>query len=293
MVLADKWAAQYGLNRTLAALGVSKGTWHYRRCYRQAYIEKYAALRKPLMAIARKHPHYGYRKVTDELQSQGWVINEKVVRNLQAAWELPLMRAVRRPKPSVIRRVLKQMGDRINLVATLKTIGILHVLYTDFTELLFYRRRSKAYLMPLLDHTSKFVVGWAVGSSDNSVLALEAWQRARANLKYLGVKFSGLIVHHDQDSVYTGNEWLHQIRLVDNVRVSYALNGARDNTEMESFNGHFKEENSSILWEQRDLRGVIRVVQSRIVYYNDIRRHASLGNVSPANFLRENGFNPR
>jgi putative transposase len=160
----------------------------------------------------------------------------KVVRRLQNAWELPLVRRIHRPRPSAIRRVLRAMGERINLVATLESIRPLQVFYTDFTELLFDRRGQKAFLMPLLDHVSKFVVGWAVGLSDNSTLAVAAWARARRTLRHLGVDLSQVIVHHDQDSVYTGHEWLRHVRLLDKARVSYALNGAQDNTEMESFN---------------------------------------------------------
>lgn len=293
MVLVDQMAAKHGLNKTLAALGVSKGTWHYRRGM-LSYTEKYATLRSPLLEIARRHPHYGYRKVTAELQdAYSIAINSKVVRRLQKAWELPLLRVVRHPKPSAIRRVLRQLGDRINLLSTLPSIGILQVLYTDFTELVYDRQCQKAYLMPLVDHTSKLVVGWAVGRSDNSAVALNAWRRAKDNLRYLGIALSKVIVHHDQDSVYTGHEWLRQVRVLDQARVSYALNGAGDNPEMESFNGHFKAECASILWEQKDLLSVIRVVQTRVTYYNDIRRHASLGNIAPAVFLRKHGFKPR
>ena len=113
MILVDQWATHYGLNRTLAALGLSKGTWHYRqRCWR-AYTEKYASLRDPLLEIAHEHPHYGYRKVTRELRdTYGCTVNAKVVRRLQKAWELPLIRAVHPPKPSAIRRVIQQIGDR-------------------------------------------------------------------------------------------------------------------------------------------------------------------------------------
>jgi ribosomal protein L9 len=46
MVLVDQWASRFGVNRTLAALGLSKGTWHYRQQCRQVYTEKYAALKK-------------------------------------------------------------------------------------------------------------------------------------------------------------------------------------------------------------------------------------------------------
>jgi putative transposase len=280
---------EYGLNRTLAALGVSKGTWHYRQTERQEYTERYAYLRRPLMRIARRHPHYGYRKVARELADRGWRVNRKVVQKLQKAWELPLLRQIHHPRPSAIRRVLKQMGDRINLVPRLKNIQPLHLLYTDFTELVFDRGRQKAQLMPLIDHVSKLAVGWAVGRADNSTLALWAWERARSKLKRCGVNLGKVVVHHDQDGVYTGHKWLWQLRLKDKVRVSYALNGAQDNTAMESFNSHFKVENDSVLWDQKDLAGVIRVVEFRMRYYNDIRRHASLDNVSPADYLEKLG----
>ncbi|NLE66945.1 MAG: transposase family protein, partial [Lentisphaerae bacterium] len=182
----------------------------------------------------------------------------KVVRKLQKAWELPLIRAVHPPRPSAIRRVIQQIGDRANLVATLEDIPPLHVLYTDFTELLFDRQRQKAHLMPLVDHASKYVVGWSVASAKNTALALAAWSRARRNLDHFGIGLAGVIVHHDQDPVYTAHEWLRHVRLLDQVRISYALNGARDNTEMESFNGHFKAEIGSRLWDQRDLPGAGR-----------------------------------
>jgi len=279
----------YGINQTLAALGLSKGTWYYQGD-RKEYGEKHRALKSPLLAIARRHPHYGYRKVMAELRERGWPVNHKVVQKLQKAWELPLLRSVRRPRRSAIRRVVEQIGGRINLVVRLTNIRPLQLLYTDFTELLYARDSEKVYLMALIDHVSKLAVGWAVGKSKNSELALRAWERARNRLRRLGIKMRKVVVHHDQDGVYTGHEWLGQLLLRDKVRVSYTLNGARGNTAMESFHGHFKEENHSILWEQRDLKGVIKVVENRMWYYNDIRRHASLDNWAPSRYLKKLGI---
>jgi len=290
--LVLRYGTEYGLNRSLAALGVSKGTWHYQQ-QRQEYVQKHAALQKPLLAIARKHPFYGYRKVTAELRSQGWRVNRKVVQKLQNALGLALLRKIRRPRPSGIRRVLTQMGDRVNLLPRLQTTRPLHLLYTDFTELPFDRNRQKAYLMTLIDHHSRLAVGWAVGPAENSALALRAWERARARLKRYGVKLGKVVVHQDQDGVYTGHRWLWQMRIKDRVRVSYSLNGARGNPAMESFNGHFKAENRSRLWDQREMLGVVKVVESAMCYYNDIRRHASLDNMAPAVFLKEIGIEPR
>ena len=292
MMLVDRHAGTFGLNRTLVALGVSKGTWHHRqRC--PAYIQKYAALRDPLMEIARQHPCYGYRKVVDELRSRGWETNHKVVRKLHKAWDLTILRSVKHPKQSAIRQALRSMGNRINLVSGLPCIDIFDVLYTDFTELRFDRGRAKAQLMPIVDHAGKLVVGWALGDSANSELALEAYARAKRRLLQFGMDLTSVIIHHDQDPVYTGNAWIRALRIEDGVRISYSLDGAKQNTFMESFNAHFKEENSSIFWEQKSIVSLRNVVQSRIEYYNDIRRHASLGNLAPMQYLKKNGFEPR
>lgn len=250
-------------------------------------------LRQPMLKIARQHPHYGYRKVACELRAQGWKINHKLVRKLQKAWELPLIRSVRSPARSRIRIALSQMGHRINLLPRLVQIEPLKLLYTDFTELPYDRNAKKAFLMPLIDHLSKRAVGWAVGSEKNSALALRAWTRARGTLKRYGVDPASVVIHHDQDGVYTGHQWLHRVRVKDGARVSYSLNGARGNTAMESFNGHFKLEAKSILWEQKDLLGVIKVVESRMHYYNDIRRHESIGQIAPEMFLQKHGLTPR
>jgi hypothetical protein len=64
--------------------------------------------------------------------------------------------------------LLKETGLQINLVAGLTEIGDFEVVYTDFTEILYRRGRAKAQLMPLVDHSSKLVVGHALGEADNT-----------------------------------------------------------------------------------------------------------------------------
>jgi len=54
----------------------------------------------------------------------------------------------------------------------------------------------------------------------------------------------------------------------------------------------FKAENTSRLWDQRNLVGVVKVVESAMHYYNDIRRHAFLDNTAPAVFLKDIGVEP-
>lgn len=57
--------------------------------------------------------------------------------------------------------------------------------YTDFTELRFAGGVRKARLIPLLDHATRYVPGFAVGERANSGLALDAWSAAHRTLNPL------------------------------------------------------------------------------------------------------------
>ena len=130
--------------------------------------------------------------------------------------------------------------------------------------------------MPIIDHRSKLVLGRALGESADTELALEAWRKANKTLRRLGQKIEKLIIHHDQDGVYTGHGWLSKVVVKDRARVSYSKERAKGNVHMESFIGRFKEENRLILWEQEDLRSLQKVVNERVRYYNFVRKHSHL-----------------
>lgn len=73
--------------------------------------------------------------------------------------------------------------------------------------------------------------------------------------------------------------------LKDEVQVSFALNGARDNPEMEGFNSRFKNENRSLFLDAQTLDELKAVVAERMGYYNRERRHSSIGYRAPATFV--------
>ena len=102
----------------------------------------------------------------------------------------------------------------------------------------------------------------------------------------MGISYVGMIVHHDRDSVYTGYEWTSQLLLKDGSRLSYALRGAKDNPEMESFNGRFKGEGYSLFLEAQSLGELVTVVDERMRYYNTERRHSSISCVPPLTYIK-------
>ena len=276
----------YGLKPALAAVDLPRSTWYYHRNHKVSYEEKYAYLLPDLKAIAREHSAYGYRRVTVELREAcGHVVNHKVVQRLHQLYELRLLRSTRAPKPSGIRQVILAAGGRVNLVAQLEQIGLFEIAYTDFTELLFADGTQKAYLIPIIGHVCKMAYGWAVGKSANTALALEAWERAEETFQELDIPYAEMIIHHDQDAVFTSYDWTGQLLLKDSVQVSYALGGAKDNPEMESFNGRFKEENHSLFLDAQSLTELRVVVDERMEYYNTERRHSSIDYLSPLTYI--------
>lgn len=279
----------YGLNRTLAAVDLAKSTWYYHQNDKIDYEEKYQHLKPILEVIAREHPDYGLPRIMVELREvYGCDVNHKVVERLLRLWDLRILRGARRPTPSGIYKAILEVGDKANLVAQKDGIGLFEVVYTDFTELVYADGHRKAVLMPIIAHTSKLACGWAVGETGDTRLALQAWEGAKRMFRSLGIAWAGMIIHHDRDPVYTGYRWTSQLLSEDQLRVSYALGGAKDNPEMESFNGHFKEEGRSLFLEAQTLRELISVVDQRMRYYNHERRHSSLNQVPPLVFIQRN-----
>ncbi len=155
---------RFGLAAALEVLELSRSTWYYHGRRGRSYEEKYEHLRKPLEAIAQAHSEYGYRRTAVELREvHGWPVNRKVVQRLHRLWDLPLLRGTRRPKPSGVRRAIQAAGARVNKRAQKAEIGPFDMFYTDFTELVYAAGRTKAQLIPILDHTTKLALGWAVG----------------------------------------------------------------------------------------------------------------------------------
>lgn len=258
--------------------------------------EKYSQEIRDLKQIAKDHGEYGYRRATAELKdTYQRTINHKVVRKLMKSQKLQTLRHTKPPKPNFIAKTLTQLGDKMNLVAPLLAkqkagelvIGILQILYTDFTQIIYANGTKKAELMPILDHQSKLVTGWALGPTATTEVALEALSRTETTCKRLGATLEEIIIHHDRGSAYTSHQWIYMILIGYLMQLSYALQGCKDNPEMESFNSRFKQENQSLFSDCQTLAELKVVVEERINYYNTSRRHSSIGYLSPLEYIKK------
>ena len=172
---------------------------------------------------------YGYRRIGAVLrEGTGERMSHKRLRRLLGTWDLALPRKVARPRLSGVRQILRTGRGKLDLVQG-REMEPLEALSTDFTEIRYAGGTKKAHLMAMVDVGSAWVPGWAVGSSANRSLALRCWETVKEALAHVGRGTEGVIVHHDQDAVYTSYNWLQTLLIRDRGRVSYAERGARDN----------------------------------------------------------------
>jgi transposase InsO family protein len=164
---------------------------------------------------------------------------------------------------------------------------LFEVAYTDFTVLRYTGGSQKAKLMCMIGHTSKLVFGWALGKTRGADMALRAWERAENTYKEFGADLEELTLHQDRDGVYTGEEWVNKLLVEEKVSISYSMRGARGNTYMESFNGHFKNPVESIFVTSETLDELRENVADRVEYWNRNRRHESIENRTPMEFIEE------
>ncbi|WP_038896793.1 DDE-type integrase/transposase/recombinase, partial [Vibrio owensii] len=132
-----------------------------------------------------------------------------------------------------------------------------------------------------LDLYSRKVVGWSTSRINNAYLVLKALSKAWKSRLPDGRE---LMFHSDQGVQYRAIETLRWLRKKA-ITVSMSRKGnCWDNACSESFFAQYKKEWISNLGEVSRQE---MTMQSRLyidTYYNPVRRHGTLGGVSPIDF---------
>jgi putative transposase len=137
---------------------------------------------------------------------------------------------------------------------------------------------GKLYLAAILDLFSRFVVGWAVSAINDRHLTLKALQSALKRR----CPDAGLLHHSDQGSTYASEDY-QRVLDAHGVTCSMSRRGdCYDNAVMEAFFSSLKSE----LADRFDSCGEAKMELFDYieVFYNQRRRHSTLGQISPAEF---------
>jgi transposase InsO family protein len=147
----------------------------------------------------------------------------------------------------------------------------------DTTEFII-GEKGKLYLAAILDLFSRFVVGWAISGVNDRYLTIEALEMALKRR----CPDTGLLHHSDRGSPYASEDY-QAILKVHGITCSMSRSGdCFDNAVMEAFFSTVKMELGDRFASADQARHA--VFEYLEVFYNQRRRHSTIGYISPAVF---------
>ncbi len=265
-----------GLQRLCQLLALPRSSLYYKAADRSESEAASARLVEAVEQIVLAMPGYGYRRVTAQLERDGWQVNHKRVLQIMRRESL-----LCRLKKRWVKTTDSEHGLRVypNLVKKLCVEHLNQVWVADIT----YVRLGCGgfcYLAAVLDACSRRVVGWQVGKEIGADLALSALEKAIASRQ----PAAGLIHHSDRGVQYACHGYVERLEAAG-AKVSMSAKAKpRDNAKAESFFRTLKVE-EVYLQEYSDFEQASACLESFIEnVYNQKRLHSSLGYVPPAEY---------
>ena len=229
--------------------------------------KKSQRLRRPIVALSRKHPRYGYRRITALLRRSGQQVNAKRVPRIRSREGFQVSRRQRRCKRVGLSTAERQRATRTNDVWSWDFVS-------DQTE-----NGSHFRILTLIDEHSRQCLatyaGWSIRAQD-VITVVEAAFARYGRPKHLrsdnGPEFIA----------YARQDWL----AASQVKTLYIKPGSPwENGHIESFHDKLRGECLN-----RELFGSL--LEAQIILgqwrteYNDERPHSSLRYQTPSEYAR-------
>jgi transposase InsO family protein len=139
---------------------------------------------------------------------------------------------------------------------------------------------GKLYLAVILDLFSRFVVGWALSAINDRHVTIKALEMALKRR----CPDAGLLHHSDQGCTYASEDY-QAVLETNGITCSMSRRGnCYDNAVMESFFSSVKSEVADRFESCGEAK--MELFDYIEVFYNQRRRHSTLGQISPAAFER-------
>jgi putative transposase len=237
-------------------------------------------LRTKLRAFhAASENRYGRPRLWKDLKEDGEAVREKRVRRLMREEGLQ-GKVPKRFKETTDSRhddpIAANLLDRDFTAAAPN-----HRWVGDTTEFVIGDGGAKLYLAAILDLFSRYVVGWAISAVNDRRLTLKALEMAVQRR----CPEPGLLHHSDRGSTYTCEDYQTYLTARGITCSMSRRADCYDNAVMESFFATVKKEEAERFPSYSD--ATMALFDYIEVFYNQRRRHSTLGQVSPARFERE------
>lgn len=238
---------------------------------RQAEME----LRHQVQRVALENRLYGYRRVSEQLQREGWPIGRKRVARIMREDNLLCVRKRRfvlTTDSNHFWPVYPNLAPQ-RMVETINQLWVADITYIRLLE-------EFIYLAVILDAYSRKVIGWELDQTLEARLALAALERALAQRETP----PGLIHHSDQGVQYCCRDYVKRLESRQ-ILISMSRRGnPYDNAKAESFMKTLKCE-EVYLREYRTIEEARESIGHFIEkVYNQKRLHSALGYCPPEEF---------
>ena len=221
---------------------------------------------------------YGSPRMTAELNARGHECSENMVAELMRAHGIRGKTSRRFVRTTDSRHRLPVADNRLD--RAFDPSGPNEAWRADITYV--PTREGWLYLAVVEDLFSRRIVGWSMDETMTSRLVVDALSMALARRR----PGAGLLAHSDRGSQYASE---HYQRLLTDEGIVCSMSGVGqcwDNAPVESFFGSLKRElGMDALYPTRD-QARAEIFEYLEVFYNLLRRHSSLGYVSPDEYER-------
>lgn len=247
----------------------------YRDWEQKAPSEAEMALRDAIQRTALGHRDHGYRRITPLVQRAGFVVGEEKVRRILRSDNLL---AVRRRKFVVTTDSNHRFRVHPNLAESMELTAVNQLWVADITYIRL--QREFVFLAVVLDAFSRKAIGWELGRTLETRLALAALEAAIASRH----PQPGLVHHSDRGTQYASNEYVQRLEACGaHLSMSRAAS-PWENGKCESFIKTLKREeiDARRYASFAELRQHVEEFMEQI--YNKVRLHSALGYRSPEEF---------
>ncbi len=265
---------KFDLNLLLSQTNMARSNFYYYQKQSKS-IDKYQVIKELIKSIYHKHKgRYGYRRITDELNNKGMIINHKTVLKLMKLLELKSLIRVKKYKsykgeqgkiaPNLLKRNFKAEAPNQKWA-------------TDITE--FNISGKKLYLSPIIDLFNQEIISYELTERpvfNQVVMMLEkAFKKIPNN--------TNLTLHSDQGWQYQMKQYQYLLK-EKGIKQSMSRKGnCLDNAIIENFFGILKSE---LFYIQKfaSLEELKREIKQYINYYNCVRIKSNLNKMSPIQY---------
>jgi putative transposase len=225
---------------------------------------------------------YGSPRMTPELNSRGHKCSENMVAKLMNAHGIQA-RAPRRFIRTTDSNHKLPVAENL-LARDFDPSGPNERWSADITDI--PTREGWLYLAVVEDLFSRMIVGWSMDETMESRLVVDALEMAIGRRR----PEAGLLSHSDRGSQYASDHYQRVLASEGIVCSMSEVGQCWDNAPVESFFGRLKCELGVEVFETRD-QARAELFEYLEVFYNRVRRHSSLGFLSPVEFERT--YNPK